>query len=133
MIILDTSFIVAYYNNQDSQHKKALFLMDKISENTYGEVTITDYIFDECATVLFSKLKNLKQTIEICDKIKAVVTFKIDEKLFADSWNIFKSQKNTKLSFTDCSIVALMQERGIKHIATFDEDFKKVKGIKIAT
>jgi len=43
--------------------------------------------------------------------------------------HLFSKQKNTILSFTDCTTVSVMRENNIKNIATFDEDFGKIKGI----
>mgnify|MGYP001566604286 CR=1 FL=1 len=56
---------------------------------------------------------------------------RISEEAFEQTWRIFSSQKETKLSFTDCSILSIMQEQGIKNLATFDEEFKKIKDINL--
>jgi len=49
------------------------------------------------------------------------------------SWNIFKEQKNNKLSFTDCTNIAIMRINKIKNIATFDKDFKDIEGINVVS
>ena len=56
---------------------------------------------------------------------------KVDREIFDNAWQIFKEQKNTKLSFTDCTILAIMRNEGISNIATFDKDFKKIDGINV--
>ena len=130
MIFLDTSFVVAYYNNRDSNHDKALKLMRVLESGRYGHFCMTDYIFSECATVIFVRLKNLLKTAKIGDDITRITRIFITGKdVFEDSWQIFKSQENTKLSFADCSIVSFMKRAKIKHIATFDEDFNRISGI----
>ena len=58
MIILDTSFIVSYYNTADENHNKAIEIMDGLKSMKYGDLYITDYIFDESMTVIFVRLKN---------------------------------------------------------------------------
>ncbi len=40
-----------------------------------------------------------------------------------------KGFKTANMSFTDCIIVALMKQNGIGKVMTFDEGFKKIKGI----
>ena len=44
---------------------------------------------------------------------------------------IFKEQKVTILSFTDCSIIALMKKEKIRYTATFDGDFLKVENVEV--
>ena len=131
MIILDTSFLVSFYNIKDNNHTKAWNIMKELITEKYGDIAITDYVFDECATVLFSRLKDLRKTLIICESIKKATQFKIHDKLFENAWEIFKKQENTKLSFTDCTILALMKEEEIEHIATFDKDFQKIKDINV--
>jgi len=131
MIILDSSFIISYYNLEDQNHEKALELMTKISRGIYGEVIISDYIFDETVTVLLAKLKDLGRVKIIGDKMMRALKYHIDEETFKDTWQLFNVQKQTKLSFTDCSIIALMKNRNINNIATFDEEFKKIKELSI--
>lgn len=131
MIFLDTSFLVSYYNKKDDNHNHSLKIMNEIANGIYGDVYISDYIFDECATVLFARLNNLKKAVTICEKIKQLIIFKIDQESFEESWRLFKNQKDTKLSFTDCSNIAIMKSEGTKNIVTFDEDFKKVEGLNV--
>lgn len=131
MIILDTSFIISFYNIKDENHKRALKLMQKLIDEKYGEICLTDYIFDECVTVLFIRLKDFEKTVQISEVIKKIINYKVDEDIFEGAWNIFREQKETKFSFTDCTILALMQEKRIMNIATFDEDFKKNKEINV--
>lgn len=127
-VILDTSFLVSYYNLRDDNHNKAEELMKKISRDDF-DVVISDYVFGECCTVLLIRLKNFKKTFEICELIKSLEILRVDDGVFERAWEIFKEQEKTKMSFTDCSTIALMEMNGIKNIATFDEDFNKLKGI----
>lgn len=132
MILLDTSFIVAYKIENDEHHKEAVELMKKITENEYGKPQITDYIFDETVTVILSKSKKLSVAIEVGNELKkSLDIIKIDESIFEDSWNIFKTQKETAFSFTDCTSVSTMRDRDIKNIATFDADFKKITDFNV--
>jgi len=131
MIFLDTSFLISFYNEKDENHARAWEIMHSLIEGKYSDVCISDYIFDECATVIFMRLKDLEKTIVICEAIKKVTSYDIEKEVFDQAWEIFKNQKNTKFSFTDCTIIALMKEKGIKKLATFDKDFKKVKEIKV--
>ena len=58
MIFLDTSFIISYYNKEDINNTRAVNLMKKMSENKDKFFVISDYVFDEFATILSQKIKN---------------------------------------------------------------------------
>ncbi|MBU5537653.1 MAG: PIN domain-containing protein [Candidatus Aenigmatarchaeota archaeon] len=132
MIILDTSFIVAFYNIRDENHTRAAKLMRDIIAGKYGELFITDYIFDECMTVIFIRLKNLSETVRIGELIRKSTKFlEIEKSDFEEAWKLFKRQKTTAFSFTDCSTLVIAKENNIKNIATFDEDFLKIKRINV--
>ena len=94
---------------------------------------ISDYIFDECATIILSKLKDRNEAINRIARIKEISMIKIDEHIFEESWRIFKDKNRDKLllSFTDCSSIALVKISNLNGIATFDNDFKKVEGVKV--
>lgn len=132
MIILDTNIIVAFYNTRDENHEKAVKLMKDITEGKYGNLYITDYIFDEIITVIFIRLKDLSKVIEIGEAIrKSVEILSVGKIIFDGAWELFISQRKTWFSFTDCATLSAMHRRNIKNIATFDKDFKEIKGIDI--
>ncbi len=126
MIILDSSFLVAFYNTNDQNHVKAVGLMKEIIAGKFGVVVISDYIFDEVVTVALIKLKSLKEATRIGNSLlSAVMVLTIDKSLFDSTWNRFKTQRSTHLSFTDCSILEMASKNDIDYIATFDKEFKK--------
>jgi|SRR3989344_5584148 len=132
MIFLDSSLIVADKIENDQHHKEAAKTMNDIATGKYGNPLISDYIFDEILTVIFSRSKKLPIAIETGQEIRNSVEIRrITESDFEDAWQIFKNQKNTKLSFTDCTTLALMLKEGIRNIATFDQDFSKIKEINV--
>ncbi|MBS3054900.1 MAG: type II toxin-antitoxin system VapC family toxin [Candidatus Aenigmarchaeota archaeon] len=132
MIILDSSFLIAFKILDDVHHQKAVKLMEKIVSGRYGKSILTDYIFDETVTGILARSKKLKLAIEFGEEIlQSLPLEKITDKLFSDSWEIFKKQSIADLSFTDAIIISVMRENEIKNIATFDGDFKKINGINV--
>lgn len=131
MIFLDTNFIVGYKIENDDHHNKVQKIIKEISEGKYGRPVISDYIFDETVTVVFSKSKKLPLARETGIELRAAMhMIDIDSTSFDEAWNVFKNQKN-KFSFTDCTSLVLMKKHGIKNIATFDKEFKKEEGIEV--
>ena len=131
MVFLDTSFIISYLNKRDRNHIKSKNIISKIISGDYGNVCISDYVFSECATVLFKLFKDIKKTEILCNRLKEDLIFYIDKDTFEETFKIFTKQKNTSFSFVDCSIIALMKSNNIKYLATFDKDFEKIEGIKL--
>lgn len=132
MICLDTSFLISVEVETDQNHNKAIKVRDDVINGKFGKAVISDYIFGETLTVTLGKTKNLAKAVFVGMGLRnSSEMFKIDEKEFEDAWNLFKNQKNTKFSFTDCTTLALMKKEGIANIATFDRDFRSVKDINI--
>ena len=129
MIMLDSSFLIAYHNTSDKNHQRASEIMPRIASGEYGKVNITDYVFDETATYLAAK-QGLGKAVAVGGYLLgATELIGIQKDDFKDAWNLFKSQRNTRLSFTDCTIVVAMRANAIKELATFDGDFGKFNDI----
>ncbi len=47
----------------------------------------------------------------------------MDGDILEKSWNTFVKYAGKKLSFTDCSTIELMKNKGIEHLASFDSGF----------
>ena len=132
MILLDSSFIIAYSNEIDENHDKAFRIAKDINIGKYGAPVITDYIFDEVVTVMLIKTKNLMKVIELGGiLLNATSLFKIDEDAFNLAWNIFKAQLKPSLSFTDCTSIAVCRINGISNIVPFDKKFYELKEFKV--
>lgn len=130
MIFLDTSFLIAYFNQRDENHQKTINLIKDIAEQKFGSLYMTDYVFNETVTVALIRMKSLERAKSIGDNLlKALEMIRIEEDVFLEAWKIFQSQKGTRFGFTDCTTIAAMRYGGINNIATFDEDFTKIRGI----
>jgi len=47
----------------------------------------------------------------------------IDQEILERGWITFAKYADNKLSFTDCSIIELMKNKDIDHLASFDGGF----------
>ena len=131
MIFIDSSVLIAYGIKDDINHKRAGELMAKIVTGRFGSVVTSEYIFDETITAIFMMSKSIDKAILAGNIIKeSMETLKIDDGIFEDSWKIFKSQKASRFSFTDCTSIAVIRARGVKDLASFDKEFEKT-GINV--
>ena len=128
-IFLDSSFIIALVNEKDSLHKKALEYLELIEAN---ECYISNLIINEVITVIGNKL-GLKTTISTYELLNMVfnVVNEYDLIDFNSNVMLIYEKYNTKLSFTDSSILYIMKMEGISNLLTFDKEFKRVEGLNI--
>jgi uncharacterized protein len=123
---------VAYIVEGDSNHERAVKVVEQIADGDFGPAFTSDYVFDETTTVTLVRSKSIDKAVLVGNYIKnSVKILKISESVFDESWEMFKNQKASKFSFTDCSNVIFMKHNSIKYIATFDLEFKKVTSIKV--
>ena len=132
MIFLDTSFLVALEVETDQNHIKAVEVRDKIIEGNFGNAIISDYVFDETLTATLQKTRDLEKAVIVGENLRnSLEIINLEPEILEEAWNLFKYQKQTIFSFTDCTILVIMRGNAIKNIATFDKDFLRIKDIKV--
>ncbi|MCG2909433.1 MAG: PIN domain-containing protein [Stygiolobus sp.] len=130
-LLLDTSYFIAYLNNNDVNHERALKLSEKVKEY---EAVITDYIFDELITFLIYHVnknyavKVAKLTLE---KVKEgeLNIFLVDWEVFVNAINYLVKYER-KLSFTDCTTLSSMDKLSTQFLLSFDRDFDNINLLK---
>ena len=132
MIFLDSSVIIAYRNEDDVRHPDALRLFSDIGKGRYAGGLVTDYIVLETVTVV-KRLMGHEAAVETGEALlnSGDIAVMRSTQLFPHAWREFRSRSDTNLSFVDASSLAAMKLRGLTRIATFDREFRKVKGIEV--
>lgn len=132
LIVLDSSFLVAYHNQRDAHHAAAAGTMDRLLAGEWGAALLLEYVFFEVVTVLLAR-----RGIEVASRVATVlldareVTFVPCSDVFLEALAIFRTQRDARLSFTDSAIVAVARERGAGLVATFDEDFQQLDSLTV--
>ncbi len=130
MILIDSSVLVAYALAQDTNHEKAVRIINSIVNGDFGEACTSNYIFAETVTVTLFKTKSVNMAAEVGEYIKDSTTIlETDEFDFEAAWKLFKDQNAPKFSFIDCCIISLAKRYSIGEIATFDREFRKIRDI----
>ncbi len=127
-IFLDTSALVAYYNEDDTLHQAAAKIMGQFlgGEIPVTKFFISDYVFDETVTVLECLLGKHDLAMEVGEALKGsarTMRLHVDEPTFQASWELFRNTRG--VSFTDCTSFALMKSFGLQAAFTFDRHFRK--------
>lgn len=132
MIILDSSFLVAFHNTRDVHHEAASRIMPQLISGKWGQALLPEYVFLEVATVLLARRGR-----EAATKVTRIllqareVEFVPCSELFLDTLETFRSQPGRKLSFTDAAIVTIARRREEAVVATFDRGFAEVEGVAV--
>jgi len=128
-IFFDTSFFYALKFKKDPNHTKAIKILKEVSQKKFGSQFTSDYIIDELMTLTWNRTKNKKLISEIWEyfvpptNICNVIQISMDDlfQIYAKFYKLLEG--NNFLSFTDCSILILMEKCNIKYLASFDSNF----------
>ncbi len=126
-MLVDTSAWVAFFVEKDQYHERAKsfaqnFLLSR------REFMTTDYVFDKVVTRIRYQASHA-DAVFVGDKILSSPSTKVIEigpRLRDQAWSHFKKYKDKKLSFTDCTSLAVMKKYDLNEIFSFDEDFERL-------
>lgn len=124
MIFLDTTFVVGLFVSNDDWHDSAVRVYNEIKNQ---KLVISKLVIAETVTILKNKLKT-KDIIEIYRNIPNFFEVIEDSILFDDAMAEFV-RYDSSISFFDAMYVAVMKNKGITAIASFDSDFDKVDNV----
>ncbi len=128
--VVDTSLIVAAFNERDARHGRALEILEEIREGRHGEVFTTDFVLDEVVTVLLARTGRHELAVRAVDFVVPsdpgetwLALEPVGEETFFRALDAFRRSGRRELSFTDWTTVALVREGRADAVASFDEDF----------
>jgi len=130
-ILADTSALFAYKYARDANHSAAREFMQSVAEKKVPvtRIYLSDYIFDELMTLLRA-VAGVEAATSFGENIMESGGFEIvhiDEDVFEDAWKLFKERKEiARLSFTDCTTVALGKVLGLDTVFAYDAHFEKM-------
>ena len=133
MIILDSSFVIAFHNSRDTHHPAASETMKRLLEGEWGSALLPEYIFLEVVTVLAAR-RDLATAIRVGSILlnSRDVEFVPCSDLFGETLAVFQAQaQGPVLSFADSAIVALARRRSSRFVATFDRGFARVSDLTV--
>lgn len=132
MIVLDSSFLIAYHNARDTHHAAAARAMVRLAGGEWGQALLLEYVFLEVVTVLRARRDLRTATAVGATLLQAQeVEFMPCSDLFLEAFEEFRSHTVGELSFVDAAIVAAARQRAGGLVATFDEDFRAQPGIRV--
>lgn len=131
-VVVDSSFLIAWYNSRDGHHAAATRGMAMIASGKWGRALLLEYVFLEVVTVLLARL-GAPGAIEVGRRLLEVdeLEFVPCSEFFGDAVREFSAQRTSTLSFTDATIAVAARARAGGRVATFDSDFRGLPGLTV--
>jgi hypothetical protein len=127
MIFVDTSAWVALCDESEHSHVEASDFWESLRRGRVPLVSTFD-IFDETLTVIRSRIGS-PEALRFGEAFlgsRVLLRLEVDSALRQEAWGLFKQYQDKPLSFTDCTSFAVLRRRGLRHVFSFDEDFRRL-------
>lgn len=123
-VFVDTSAFVALIDRDDSNHRRAAKVFEKLRRND-DSLVCSNYILVETSALLQHRLgiETLRAFHQDLFPLLSVQWIDSDCHLAAMSSVLTAGRR--RLSLADCSSFELMRRAGISHVFTFDRHFKQ--------
>ncbi len=130
MVVLDSSFLIAYHNRRDVHHAAAAGVMGQLAGGARGPALLLEYVLLEVLTVLLAR-RGLEVATTVGDLLLHArdVEFVPCSDIFLAALETFRTQRTGALSFTDAAIVTVARAMAGGVVATFDRDLSGLDGI----
>ncbi|MBI5245380.1 MAG: type II toxin-antitoxin system VapC family toxin [Elusimicrobia bacterium] len=122
-IFIDTSAFIALEDRSDRQHPAAREFY--LSLTPADRLFTSNYILDETATRLRYTigLDAAVRFLETMSASRLVRILYVGPDLDKEALGVMKKFRDKRLSFTDCSTIALARTHGLDGVFAFDDDF----------
>ena len=131
MVVLDSSFLVAYHNASDVHHERAQAGMDALLAGDWGAGLLPEYVFLEVVTVIALR-RDRETAVRVGDRLLAARELEHIpcSDTFLEAFDTFRMHGSAGLSFVDAAIIAIARRRGAELVATFDEGIGACEGVR---
>jgi predicted nucleic acid-binding protein len=130
VLVLDTSFIIAFHNRRDVHHGGATAVMERFLDGEWEGGLLLEYVLLEVATVVQAKVDH-PSALEVVDRLLGASELKFlpCSELFLPTLETFRTQGSRGLSFVDSAIATAARRHPPGFVATFDRGFGGVPGV----
>lgn len=123
-IFVDTSGWVAFFVENDKNHKKAVSIFEDI-KSLKAFIYTSDYVIDETITTILAR-GNHKQSVIVGEVLFTSEIIKIVHILpehIERAWELYQKYKDKRFSFTDVTSFVIMKDLDISKAFAFDREF----------
>lgn len=132
-VFVDTGPFYAVQNRRARHHAEARHALADLATGRHGTLFTSSFVYDETVTLTLKRTRRFEEARTAGDRIlgrgafpRAFLLLHVDEARFRAGVEVFEAYPDQGLSFTDATTVALMEERGIDRVLSFDDGFDGV-------
>ncbi len=132
-VFVDANVFIALLNKDDALHERAVSVWMQLKEKE-SRVATANGVVSEVITVLSqraSKALALQFADTIYSRSRDIELIYADEEIETAALGHLRSWPAKNVSFVDAIIVAIMKQREIAYLASFDRVFRAVPGISV--
>lgn len=128
-IFVDSGVLYPMHDTDASRHETSKTAFRSVVTGGYGRLFTSDYVYDEAVTLTRSRTGRFDLARAVGDRIAGETGQNVFELLFVDeprfeeSRRTFERYSDHDLSFTDATIIALVEAHDIDAVLSFDDDF----------
>ena len=131
-VLLDSSFIIAIFRNNDPLHQRAIENRDVLENDCY----ISNGIISEVLTILAQKTKDIALVRLVYNYMKDNFTIINESDINMYNDNVFAIfvfffRNKFKLGFIDCSQVVIYNHYDLDYVVSFDGEFKLFEEVEL--
>lgn len=130
-VLVDTGVLYAHHDRDAHRHEDALEAVDGLLDGAFGQPYVSEYVYDEAVTLTRRRTGSFESAATLSDPILGEGSFPelfellhVGRNVFRASVDAWHQYDDQGLSFTDATLVALCDRRGIDDVLTFDSDFE---------
>lgn len=123
IIFADSDYFIGFYFLRDAHHQTCVRLSQQLED---VDIVISWDVIDETATKLRYYINKQISLNFILDTIqKKFIIIYPNQSLFLQAKKIFEDEPHKHVSLTDCMNMAIMKEKGIKKVLSFDKIYEQ--------
>lgn len=129
-LLIDTGVFIAAQNERDEHHTVATSALRTALTGEFGRLYTNDYVYDEAVTLTRMRTNSHHEARMVGDRIAGrgsfpdrIETLFVSTDRFEQTVRFFERYDDHTLSFTDASLIALIESTDIDAVLSFDDDF----------
>jgi len=132
-VLIDTGVVYADHDTDAARHDAANRALDAVYDGEFGHPYLSDYIVDEAVTLTRKRTGSHRAAKQLSDRLlgsgqypSVYEILHVSKAVFSDAIELFERYDDQELSFTDATIVAVVERFDIDRVLSLDDDFDGV-------
>jgi predicted nucleic acid-binding protein len=129
-VLVDTGVLYADHDRDATRHEAASDALEAVYDGEFGHPYISDYVYDEAVTLTQRRTNSVDAATRLGKRLRGVGEYPtvyalehVTVAVFQAAVTTFERYDDQALSFTDATIIALLDRLDLDRIMSFDDDF----------